>query len=404
MTTRALLLEDPHTSADPILENAGIEVERLSGALDESQLINALTGVKILGIRSKTMITKAVLEASPDLACIGCFCIGTNQVDLAQAAKQGITVFNAPYSNTRSVVEMAICEVISLLRRLSLRNAELQRGIWNKSSSGSHEVRGRTLGIIGYGSIGSQLSVLAEAMGMKVVFYDIIQKLALGNATKMSSMEEVLRIADVVSLHVDGREANDNMFGPVQFAQMKKGASLINLARGSILDINALREAITSGHISGAAIDVFPVEPLKNGDPFTSELTGLENVILTPHIGGSTMEAQKDIGEFVADKMASYELLASTDMAVNVPSLSLPLSEHGRHRIAFFHHNTPGVLAKVNQIFAETGVNIEGQILGTKGELGYVITDVSSELPVEALAQVRSLEDTLRLRVISTQE
>ncbi|WP_127130838.1 phosphoglycerate dehydrogenase [Georgenia sp. SYP-B2076] len=397
---RALLLENPHTNADAVLAAAGLDVVRRPGALDEDELIEALDGVDVLGIRSTTHVTERVLAAHPGLVAIGAFCIGTNQIDLKAAARRGIAVFNAPFSNTRSVVELAVAEIISLTRRLTVRDKALHAGVWDKSATGSHEVRGRTLGIVGYGNIGTQLSVVAEALGMRVVFFDTAEKLALGNAQRMGSLAELLTVADVVTLHVDGREGNAGMFGAEQFAQMKHGAAFLNLSRGFLVDYSALREKILDGSVSGAAVDVFPDEPKRTGDAFDSELRGLPNVILTPHVGGSTQEAQESIGLFVSGKLGKYLRTGSTDLSVNLPRLTLEPSEAARYRVAFVHRNTPGVLALVNQTFAEHGANIEGQILGTRGEIGYVVTDIGSELPREAVAAVREMEDTLRLRVM----
>ncbi|WP_022868051.1 phosphoglycerate dehydrogenase [Schaalia vaccimaxillae] len=395
--TRALLLENPHQVADEVFAKYGIEVERFKGALDEDELIEALDGVDYLGIRSKTDVTAKVLEARPALKAIGAFCIGTNQIDVTEATARGISIFNAPYSNTRSVVELAIGEIIDLTRRVTVKNSRLHRGIWDKSADGAHEVRGHTLGIIGYGNIGTQLSVLAEAMGLNVIFYDTAERLALGNATQMPTLESVLREADLVSIHVDGNPANANLIGRREFAMMKPGALFINLSRGFIVDIDALHEALVSGHLGGAAVDVFPEEPKANGDPFESPLAKLDNVILTPHIGGSTEEAQYDIGRFVASKIGDFHTTGSTDMSVNLPNLQLPASDDALFRIALIHRNTPGVLATVNQSFADAGVNIIGQILGTRGPSGYVLTDISSPLPTDALEQIRSMKDTIRL-------
>lgn len=398
--TRALLLENPHKTADEVFAKNGIEVLRNPGALDEAELIRALEGVDYLGIRSKTNVSRAVLEAHPQLKAIGAFCIGTNQIDLRAATELGISVFNAPYSNTRSVVELAIGEIIDLSRRVTVKNSRLHRGIWDKSADGAHEVRGHTLGIIGYGNIGTQLSVLAEAMGLNVIFYDVAERLALGNATRMPTLESVLREADIVSIHVDGQISNADLFGAREFAMMKPGALFINLSRGFIVDIDALHEALVSGHLAGAAVDVFPEEPKKNGDPFASPLATLDNVILTPHIGGSTEEAQYDIGRFVASKISDYERTGSTDMSVNLPNLQLAVSGESRYRIALIHRNTPGVLATVNNALAETGANIGAQILGTAGQTGYALTDINSELPLEAIEKIRSMKDTIRLTTI----
>ncbi|QWW18952.1 phosphoglycerate dehydrogenase [Schaalia sp. 19OD2882] len=397
--TRALLLENPHPIADEALRKAGIEVIRHTGAMDEGELIAALEGVSYLGLRSKTNVTERVLKARPELRAIGAYCIGTNQIDLATATACGMAVFNAPYSNTRSVVELAIGHIINLSRRVTVKNSRLHRGIWDKSADGAHEVRGHTLGIIGYGNIGKQLSILAEAMGLNVIFYDLAEKLALGNATQMPTLESVLREADIISIHVNGAPANANLFGATEFALMKKGALFLNLSRGFIVDIEALRENLVSGHLAGAALDVFPEEPKANGDPFSSPMAGLDNVILTPHIGGSTEEAQYDIGRFVSSKIGDFHTSGSTDMSVNLPNLQLRSSASALFRIALVHRNTPGVLALVNQVFAESGANIESQILSTSGSTGYVLTDISSELPVEALAAIEGLEDTIRLSV-----
>lgn len=399
--TKAVLLEDPHQVADEVFSGFNIEVERVKGSLDEDALIERLQDADIVGIRSKTHITSRVISSCPRLQVVGCFCIGTNQVDLEAATKQGVTIFNAPYSNTRSVVELAIGHIINLARHIETRNQDLQRGIWNKSASGSHEVRGKTLGIIGYGNIGTQLSVLAEAMGMNVVFYDCAQRLAMGNARALPTMDEVLKTADFISVHVDGRKSNEGLIGKRQFELMKEGAIFINLSRGLVVDVDALAENIRSGKISGAAVDVYPEEPKKNGNEFHSPLLGLPNTILTPHIGGSTLEAQFDIGQFVSHKIADYWRLGSTEMSVNMPNLNLSTHDNSLYRLAFLHRNIPGVLGRVNQVFADQNVNINGQILGTEGEVGYALTDIASELPVSAVAQIRSLPEAIGLRVLS---
>jgi len=397
---KALLLENPHPETDPLLQAVGLTVVRHPGALEEDELIAALDGVRVLGIRSKTTVSARVFAEHPQLEAIGAFCIGTNQVDLKAAARHGVAVFNAPFSNTRSVVELAVAEIIALMRRLTERDRALHFGVWEKSASGAHEVRGRTLGIIGYGNIGTQLSVVAEALGMRVLFFDTAERLSLGNTKRCRSMSEVLRNSDVVTLHVDGTPRNAGLFGAKEFAQMKPGALFLNLSRGFVVDTGALRANIIDGHIGGAGVDVFPDEPNKNGDPFESELRGLPNVILTPHIGGSTQEAQVAIAQFVGNKLATYLRTASTDLSVNLPRLTLEPSPSTRFRLAYVHRNTPGVLALVNQTFAEHGANIEGQILGTSGEFGYMITDLSSALPAEALEALRGMEDTIRLRVL----
>lgn len=398
---RALLLESLHPLASRVLAGAGIEVDARTEALDEDELVAALDGVQVLGIRSKTHVTERVLAHAPDLLVIGAYCIGTNQVDLVGAARRGVAVFNAPFSNTRSVVELAIGEIIALTRRLTERDRALHAGIWDKSAAGAHEVRGRTLGIVGYGNIGSQLSVLAEALGMSVVFYDTAEKLALGNARRMDSVEDLLDVSDIVSLHVDGRAGNAGMFGRDRFERMRPGALFLNLSRGFIVDYDALRDAVVAGHVGGAAVDVFPHEPKSRGDAFDCDLRGLPNVILTPHIGGSTEEAQENIGLFVSTKIRDYVVHGATGLAVNLPALTLEHSNDRAHRITHLHRNTPGVLALVNQTFAEHGANIEGQLLATRGELGYVVTDIGSRLPDEAVAALATMPDTIRLRVLS---
>lgn len=397
---RALLLETLHPQATEILNAAGVEVDNRAGALDEDELIDALQGVQLLGLRSKTQVTERVLKAAPDLIAVGAFSIGTNQIDLAAAARLGIAAFNAPFSNTRSVVEMAVSEMISLTRRLPEHNKQMHAGVWSKSAIGAHEIRGRTLGIVGYGNIGSQLSVIAEALGMNVIFFDNAEKLALGNATKMPTLESLLREADIVTLHVDGRAGNSGFFGPEQFGAMKPGALFLNLSRGFIVDLESLKAGLESGHIGGAAIDVFPVEPKTKGDSFSSPLQNVPNVILTPHIGGSTEEAQRDIGIFVSTRMRDYVQSGSTSLSVNLPNLSLDQVQ-GSHRVAHLHENVPGVLAAVNQVFAEHGVNIEGQLLGTRGELGYVVTDVAAGLTDDSVEALANMQATVRLRVLS---
>ncbi len=395
----ALMLENVHPIAEEILTQAGITVKTVAGALDENELVDALADVDLVGIRSKTQVTDRVLERATHLTAIGAFCIGTNQIDLASASRRGVGVFNAPFSNTRSVVELAIAEIIGLTRRLTEKNASLQAGVWDKSAQGAHEVRGRRLGIVGYGNIGSQLSVVAEALGMSVSFYDIEDKLALGNAYRCASLEELLDGADVVSLHVDGRAGNAGLFGEAQLRQMRKGAIFLNLSRGFVVDHEALREHILSGHLSGAAVDVFLEEPKRQGEPFGSTLRGLPNVILTPHIGGSTEEAQEDIGRFVAGKLRDFVQTGATPMSVNLPNLGL---EHapGTHRLAHLHHNVPGVLARVNGVLAERGVNVESQVLTTRGELGYLLTDIGRDYSTDVIEELTGLPETVRLRII----
>jgi D-3-phosphoglycerate dehydrogenase len=394
-----LLLEQIHPDAEEILRSSGFEVSTLPRALDEDELIERIADVNLLGIRSKTQVTQRVLDAAPQLIGIGAFCIGTNQIDLAAASERGITVFNAPFSNTRSVVELAIAEIISMTRRLTEKNALMHDGVWDKSADGAHEVRGRTLGIVGYGNIGTQLSVLAENLGMNVVFYDTADKLALGNARRCLSLDELLACADIVTLHVDGRATNENLFGETEFAQMRPDSLFLNLSRGFVVDYAALRKHIEAGHISGAAVDVFPVEPKGRGDEFVSELRGLPNVILTPHIGGSTEEAQQDIGRFVAGKFRDFVRDGSTSMSVNIPGLILPRAGSVL-RLVHIHRNVPGVLARVNGLLAESGVNVEAQLLGTRGDIGYVVTDSASGTTQAIVDQIRAMPETIRVRVI----
>ncbi|MDT4981699.1 MAG: D-3-phosphoglycerate dehydrogenase / 2-oxoglutarate reductase [Pseudonocardiales bacterium] len=396
---RVLLLEQIHPEAEAILRSAGFDVESIGRALDEDELVSRIGDISLIGLRSKTHITQRVLDAAPDLVGIGAFCIGTNQIDLDAASERGITVFNAPFSNTRSVVELAIAEIISMTRRLTEKNALMHDGVWDKSADGAHEVRGRTLGIIGYGNIGTQLSVLGENLGMKVLYYDTADKLALGNARGCGSMKELLTASDIVTLHVDGRASNDLLFGEAQFAAMRQGSLFLNLSRGFVVDYAALRAHIESGHIAGAAVDVFPVEPKGRGDEFVSELRGLPNVILTPHIGGSTEEAQEDIGRFVAGKFRDFVLDGATAMSVNLPGLALP-QVPGTSRLVIIHHNVPGVMATINGVLAEHKVNVEAQLLGTRGALGYVLTDVSAAYTDEMLDELRALPETVRLRVL----
>ncbi len=396
---KALLLENIHPEGVRLLTERGIDVELVKGALDEGELISALDGVQLLGIRSKTTVTAPVLEAAPELMAIGAFCIGTNQIDLARASELGLAVFNSPFSNTRSVVELAIAEIISMARHLTDKNALMHAGVWDKSAKGAHEVRGRTLGIVGYGNIGSQLSVIAEALGMRVYFYDVADKLALGNARRCATLDELLEVAETVTLHVDGRAGNAGLFGAEQFAKMRPRSLFLNLCRGIVVDHDALREHLLSGHIAGAALDVFETEPKTAGDPFVSSLQGIPNVILTPHVGGSTEEAQQDIGRFVAGKLRDFAFGGNTTMSVNMPQVQTQESA-GRSRILHVHHNVPGVLATVNGVLADFGVNIEGQVLSTRGELGYVITDIASPLTTEVVDKLGSLPETVRLRVL----
>ncbi|MGE9808231.1 phosphoglycerate dehydrogenase [Janibacter sp. G1551] len=397
---KVLLLENIHPTAVESLTSAGFDVETRTGALDEAELIEALEGVSVLGIRSKTTVPRAVFEARPELQVVGAFCIGTNQIDLAAAAENGTVAFNAPYSNTRSVVELAMAEIIAMARHLTDKNAALHAGIWDKSAKGAHEVRGRTLGIIGYGNIGSQLSVVAEAFGMEVYFYDLVDRLALGNAQRCDTLDELLEKAETITLHVDGRDGNAGNFGAEQFAKMRPRSLFLNLSRGFVVDLEALRDNLVSGHLAGAAVDVFPTEPKKAGDPFESILQGIPNVILTPHVGGSTEEAQEDIGRYVAGKIRDFTTTGSTVMSVNMPHVQVE-RRAGGVRVLHLHQNVPGVLARVNSILAEAGANIEGQSLSTRGEHGYAISDIAAPLADDVVAQLRALPETIALTVLT---
>jgi D-3-phosphoglycerate dehydrogenase len=398
--TRVLLLEGIHPDARAAFEAVGCEVTSLERALDEDELAEQALGFHLLGIRSKTQVTEKVLACLPDLTAIGAFCIGTNQIDIAAADARGIAVFNAPFSNTRSVVELALAEIIAMTRRLTEKDRGMHAGVWDKTASGLHEVRGRTLGIIGYGNIGTQLSVLAENLGMDVIFYDTADKLPLGNARPVQSLEELLSSVDVVTLHVDGRSGNSGFFGEEEFSLMRPGSIFLNLSRGFVVDQDALRRHLESGHLSGAAIDVFPEEPKGRGDQFVSPLRGMANVILTPHIGGSTEEAQQDIGRFVAGKLRDYVIHGGTALSINLPGLVLP-ERTGAVRLVHIHRNTPGVLAAMNAVFAAAKVNIDAQTLGTRGGTGYVITDLGSDPGAEVISALQDLPETIRLRQLS---
>jgi D-3-phosphoglycerate dehydrogenase len=396
---RMLLLENIHPAAVERLQEAGYSVETMKGALDEEDLIEKIKGVHVLGIRSKTNVTARVLEEADRLMAVAAFCIGTNQIDLDACADHGIAVFNAPYSNTRSVVELAIGLTITLMRDVADKSAAMHQGKWNKSADGSRELRGKTLGIVGYGAIGSQLSVLAEALGMRVIFHDLSERLALGNAKRMRNLDALLAEADVVTLHVDGRKENTNLIGAAQLQSMKEGALFLNLSRGHVVNIGALSQAIQGGRIAGAALDVFPEEPRTNADPFESPLMGLKNVILTPHIGGSTEEAQEAIAEFAAERLLGYLNRGDTTFSVNLPNVQLS-EVSGGHRILHIHRNQPGVMAALNRELASAGLNILGQHLKTDERTGYVITDVDRDYDPEALNALKTLDGTLRFRLL----
>ncbi len=397
---KILLLEGLHQSTLDTLHANGYEnIEYLKTSLPEDQLIKKIKDVHFIGIRSRTQLTEKVIAAANKLVAVGCFCIGTNQVDLAATQKRGIPVFNAPFSNTRSVAELALAQIIILLRGIPAKNAKAHRGVWDKSALGSYEARGKTLGIIGYGHIGTQLSILAEHLGMRVQFYDIENKLVLGNSTQVKTLKQLLTTSDVISLHVPETKETQNMIGRKELAMMKDGAILINNARGSIIQIDALVDALSAGKLSGAAIDVFPIEPKSNEDPFESPLTAFDNVILTPHVGGSTQEAQQNIGIEVAGKLAKYSDNGSTLSAVNFPEVSLP--EHlDRSRLLHIHKNTPGVLTQINQAFAEKGINIAAQYLQTNDEIGYVVVDVETDKAEQAFVQLQQIQGTIKTRIL----
>ena len=395
---KILLLENVHPDAFEKLSKDGFSVETVARSLSEDELIEKIKDVHVLGIRSKTKVTKKVIAAAEKLMTVGAFCIGTKQIDLEACKENGIVVFNAPYSNTRSVVELAIGEIIMLMRSVFQRSTELHNGQWNKTAQGSKEVRGKKLGIVGYGNIGKQLSILAEALGMHVFYYDIEDKLGLGNATKVNDLSELLAISDVVTLHIDDNAANKNFFGKKEISQMKDGAVLVNLSRGFVVDILALKEALEAGKISGAAVDVYPEEPAKNGE-FITELKGLNNVILTPHVGGSTEEAQKDIADFVPNKMMAYINSGNTVDAVNFPNIRLPRQTKA-HRFLHIHKNVPGVMAKINKVLAKFDMNITGQYLSTDDRVGYVITDLDKEYNQKVLNKLRAVEGTIKFRVL----
>ena len=394
-----LLLEDVHSAGAAILEREGFHVMTFRAALSEAELIKRIKDVSLLGVRSKSVVSKQVIAAAPKLLSVGAFCIGTEQIALSECSAKGIAVFNAPYSNTRSVVELALGEIIMLLRRTFESSAALHQGKWNKSAGGSHEVRGKRLGIIGYGNIGSQLSVLAEALGLEVYYYDIAEKLALGNAKRCKSLSELLKSVDIVSLHVDGRRENDKLIAKKELAILKRGAVLLNLSRGKVVDLEALSEAIKSGHLSGAAVDVFPHEPASNSDPFSSPLCGIPSVILSPHVGGSTLEAQRAISEYVAERFCAYINTGESAGSVNFPTIQ-PATLRRGNRLLHLHRNVPGVLAGINSIFGRRKINILAQHLRTNEELGYVITDVSRRYTKETLDELRAIAGTIRLRVL----
>ncbi|WP_198037976.1 phosphoglycerate dehydrogenase [Aeromonas jandaei] len=397
---KVLLLEGVHPNTVETFRAAGYNsVEYLKTSLSEEELIERVRDVHFIGLRSRTQITEKVLDAASKLVAIGCFCIGTNQVELEAAQIRGIPVFNAPFSNTRSVAELVLGEILLLLRGIPEKNAKCHRGVWEKLANRSVEARGKKLGIIGYGHIGTQLGIIAESIGMKVYYYDIENKLSLGNAIQVPNLVELLNMSDVISLHVPETASTKDLIGAEQLRMMKPGAIFINASRGTVVDIDALADVIKSGHISGAAIDVFPSEPKSNDEEFLTPLRGLDNVILTPHIGGSTQEAQENIGLEVANKLIKYSDNGSTLSAVNFPEVSLP-GHKGSSRLLHIHRNQPGVMNQINQIFAEEGINIAGQYLQTSSHIGYVVIDVETEHSEKALAKLKEINGTIRARIL----
>jgi D-3-phosphoglycerate dehydrogenase len=397
---KILLLEGIHPSAERIFRDAGYQnIETVKTALTGEELKSRLEGVHFLGIRSRTTLTRDIFEAADKLVAVGCYCIGTNQVDLTAATEHGVVVFNAPYSNTRSVAELVLAEAILLLRGIPEKNAKAHRGGWAKTANDSFEIRGKTLGIVGYGSIGSQLSVLAEGLGMRVIFYDVVSKLPLGNASQIPSLEALLGQADIVTLHVPDLPSTRNLIDQERISQMKPKSILINASRGTVVDIDALTKALADSHLLGTAIDVFPVEPKSNNDEFLSPLRGFDNAILTPHIGGSTQEAQENIGVEVAEKLVRYSDNGSTLTSVNFPEVALP-PHPNHHRVLHVHENRPGVLSAINTVFAENQINIGSQFLQTSDKIGYVVIDVDRDYSEVALEKLSEIEGTIRCRVL----
>ncbi|AWV99048.1 phosphoglycerate dehydrogenase [Arcticibacterium luteifluviistationis] len=394
---KILLLENVHQAAVSAFKKEGFDVDFHVGALDGEELLEKIKDASIVGLRSKTMLTAEVLEHAEKLIAVGAFCIGTNQIDLEKCTEMGVAVFNAPYSNTRSVVELAIAEMIMLIRKIPSNSERMHKGVWNKSATNSFEIRGKKLGLIGYGHIGMQLSVVAEAMGMEVHFYDATDKMPIGNAIKCRSMEEVFAVSDVVSLHIDGRPENNDLITAKEFAQMKDGVIFLNLARGFVVDIPSLVDALKSGKIAGAGVDVFPKEPKTNKEPFVSELMGMENVILSPHIGGSTEEAQEMIGHYVPERLLEYMNNGSTTGSVNFPEVQLPMLGES-HRLMHIHKNVPGIMAKINSLCAKYDINVSGQYLKTNETIGYVIMDVSRSYSPEFLEELREIDNTIKFR------
>lgn len=397
---RFLLLEGVHPSAVETLQRAGYHnIELHQKALPPEELKSAIADAHFVGIRSRSQLTADVFDAAKKLVAVGCFCIGTNQVDLQAATRKGVAVFNAPFSNTRSVAELVIAEAILLLRGVAAKNAAAHRGEWQKSAANSFEIRGKKLGIIGYGNIGMQLGVIAEGLGMQVQFFDVVNKLPLGNARQVSSLDQLLASSEVVSLHVPENAATQNMIGTQHLAAMQPGSILINASRGTVVDIDALAARLADGHLGGAAIDVFPVEPRSNEDEFISPLRQFDNTFLTPHIGGSTIEAQENIGAEVAEKLARYSDNGTSISSVNFPEVALPTHE-GSHRLLHIHHNVPGIMGAINRVFSENDVNVTAQFLQTNEAVGYVVIDIDAEYSDMALSKLASIDGTIRSRVL----
>ena len=394
-----LLLEKVDKVAFDLFKEEGYNVESLDGSLDEKDLIKKIKDVSILGIRSKTIISDKVIKSANKLLAIGAFCIGTNQIKFESCNDSGIVIFNAPYSNTRSVVEIVIAQIINLMRKIVIKSNKMHSGVWRKDSLDSFEIRNKVIGIVGYGNIGSQLSVICEALGMKVLYYDILDKLSIGNAKKCKSLNELLKNSDIVSLHVDGKKSNTNLISDKEFSIMKEKSILVNYSRGNVVDIDSLIKNIKNKKLMGAALDVFPEEPSNNKEKFESKVKGIEEIILSPHIGGSTMEAQKNIGSYVPDKIIDFINSGNTSSSVNFPKLSLP-EQSDSHRLIHIHKNEPGVMLEINKIISEYNINIKGQYLKTNEEIGYVITDIDSVYNKEVVKSLKNIPATIKLRVL----
>ena len=394
-----LLLEKVDKVAFDLFKEEGYNVESLDGSLDEKDLIKKIKDVSILGIRSKTIISDKVIKSANKLLAIGAFCIGTNQIKFESCNDSGIVIFNAPYSNTRSVVEIVIAQIINLMRKIVIKSNKMHSGVWRKDSLDSFEIRNKVIGIVGYGNIGSQLSVICEALGMKVLYYDIVDKLSIGNAKKCKSLNELLKNSDIVSLHVDGKKSNTNLISDKEFSIMKEKSILVNYSRGNVVDIDSLIKNIKNKKLMGAALDVFPEEPSNNKEKFESKVKGIEEIILSPHIGGSTMEAQKNIGSYVPDKIIDFINSGNTSSSVNFPKLSLP-EQSDSHRLIHIHKNEPGVMLEINKIISEYNINIKGQYLKTNEEIGYVITDIDSVYNKEVVKSLKNIPATIKLRVL----